>query len=148
MLCLTPISFGSISELEDTSYAQMSDPDKRRMVRESMDKTHDGAFFEMLAVSDSGTIVGFMNLYARSERTISVGPEIKRRFRRQGYGFSGEMLALDYAREMGYAVAVADVREENAASIALHEKLGFEVGTRCLSKNGNPVRVYIKALTE
>lgn len=89
-----------------------------------------------------------MNLYARSDCTISIGPEIKKRLRRQGYGFRAETLALEHARKMGYSVAVANVREENAASIALHEKLGFAVGAHCLSEHGKPIRVYIKALSE
>lgn len=146
MLCLTPISPGSISDLEDTPYAEMSEEDKRRMVQESVDKRHDGAYFEMLAVSDNGTTVGFMNLYARSDCTISIGPQIKRRFQRLGYGFAAETLALDHARQMGYSSAVAEVRENNAASIALHEKLGFSCVDRRINKHGNPVRIYRKTL--
>ena len=148
MLCLTPISSGNISDLEDTSYAEMSDDDKRRMVRESCDKQHNGAYFELFSVSDDGQIVGFMNLYARSARIISIGPEIKKRFQKQGYGYCAETLALEHARKMGYSIAVANVREDNAASIALHEKLGFAVDAHCLSEHGKPIRVYIKALSE
>lgn len=51
MLRLVPISIDNIPDLEDTSYAEMSDDDKRRMVRESCDKQHNGAYFELLSVS-------------------------------------------------------------------------------------------------
>lgn len=148
MLQLVSVSLDSIPDLEDTSYAEMPADDKRRMVQESREKIHDGAYFELLAVSDDDRIVGFMNLYARSAHIISIGPEIKRRFRGQGYGCRAEMLALNYALQMGFTLAAANVREDNAASIALHEKLGFEVAAHCLSRHGNPVRVYVKALSE
>ena len=148
MLSLAPITVDNIPDLEDTSYAEMSDEEKRRMVRESRCRRHDGAYFELFSVSDDGQIVGFMNLYARSDRTISIGPEIKKRLQGRGYGFAAETLALDHARQMGCSSAVAEVREDNAASIALHEKLGFSCVDRRINQHGNPVRVYIKALSE
>jgi RimJ/RimL family protein N-acetyltransferase len=143
---LTPISIDNIPDFEDTSYAEMTDADKRRMVQESGDKRHDGAFFEMLSVTDGDQIVGFISLYAQSAHIIGIGPEIKKTFQGQGYGYRAEVLALEYARKKGFSIAAASVREENAASIALHEKLGFEIGAHCMSKHGNPVRIYIKAL--
>lgn len=146
MICLVPISFENIPDFEDTSYAAMSAEDKRRMVQESCDKRHNGAYFEILSVSDDGQVVGFMNLFAHSEHTISIGPEIKERFRGQGYGCRGEMLALQYAKQSGYLSAVANVREDNAASIALHEKLGFSLEDRCTGKHGCFVRIYRKTL--
>lgn len=146
MLRLVPVSADSMPDFEDTSYAAMSDEDKRRMIRESCDRRHDGAYFELFAVSDDGRIVGFMNLYARSAHTISIGPEIRRSVQKQGYGYLSELLALQYAKQMGYTTAVAEVRADNAASIALHEKLGFSLEDCRINKHGNPVRIYGKAL--
>ena len=54
--------------------------------------------------------------------------------------------ALEYAKEKGYTAAVGDVRDDNTASIALHEKLGFEMDRKYVNKQGRTVRVYIKAL--
>lgn len=146
MIRLVPVSADSMPDFADTSYAAMTDEDLRRMVRESCDRRHDGAYFEIIVVMDDGQIVGFMNLFARSAREISTGPEIKRRFQRQGYGHAAEILALQYAKESGYTTAVAEVREDNAASIALHEKLGFSLEERRINKHGNPVRIYRRAL--
>lgn len=146
MLVLVPISIESIPDFEDTSYSAMTDEDKRRMVQESRAKRHDGAYFEMLSVLDGDKAVGFMNLYARSANRISIGPEIKKRYQRQGYGCQAETLALQYAKQLGYTEAVAEVREENAASIALHEKLGFLLTGLCCNKHGNTVRLYRKSV--
>ena len=137
MLRLVPVNHDGISDFEDTSYARMSIKEQRRMVQESLDKCHCGAYFELLAISDGDQIVGLMSLF---------GPEIKKRFRAQGYGFQAETLALQYAWQMGYSIASAAVREDNAASIALHEKLGFAVTAHRISRHGNPVRVYEKHL--
>lgn len=146
MLRLVPVSADNMPDFEDTSYAAMSDENKRGMICESCEKSHDGAYFEILSAMDDGQIVGFMNLYAHSAQTISIGPEIKSRFRKMGYGYLAVTLALQYAHQMGYTVAVAQVREDNAASIALHEKLGFRLEERRLNKHGKPVRIYRKAL--
>ena len=146
MLRLVPVSADSMPDFEDTSYAAMPDEDKCRMIQESCDRRHDGAYFELFAVSDDDRIVGFMNLDARCAHTISLGPEIQKRFPRPGYGHAAETLALQHAKQSGYTAAVAEVREDNAASIALHEKLGFSVEERRINKHGNPVRIYRKAL--
>ena len=43
------------------------------------------------------------------------------------YAFEAETRMLEFAKSIGYTVAVAGVREENIANRALHEKLGFEL---------------------
>ena len=145
-MVLKPVTYENIGDFEDTAFEAMSPEEKRRMIGESLQKAHDGAYFELLAVCDGESIVGFMSLYAHSAHIIGIGPEIKKGLRRRGYGFRGETLALRYAGALGYTVAVAVVREENAASRALHEKLGFEAGAHCLGKKGNPVRVYVREI--
>ena len=146
MLELVPVSQNSMPDFEDTSYAAMSAEDKLCMVRESCIKRHNGAYFELLAVTDGDQVVGIMNLYAQDVRTISIGPEIKKRYRRQGYGFRAETLALLYAKQSGYTFAFAEVREDNATSIALHGKLGFVCEGRRVNQHGNPVLLYSKTL--
>ena len=116
------------------------------MIRESMQKEHEGAYFEILAVYNKDQIVGFMNLFAHSEHVISIYPEIKRSFRGRCFGFLGEREALRYAKSRGYTVATASVRKDNPASIALHKKLGFEEREERLSRNGKPIYVFIKHL--
>ncbi len=146
MIRLEPVSEANISDFAGTAYEAMPADEKLNMIRESAFREHDGAYFELLAVYDDDRVVGFMSLYAHSAHIISVGPEIKEDLRHNGYGYLGETRALQYVKDAGYTLAVASVREDNTASVALHEKLGFEEGVRCLSKRGNPIRVYIKAL--
>lgn len=146
MIRLQPVTYENLCDFEDTAYHGMSADEKRSMIGESMRREHNGAYFELFAVCDGERVVGFMNLCAQSGQRISVGPEIKKALRRRGYGFLGETLALRYAKDAGYTTAVASVREDNPASIALHEKLGFEAEGRCLSQRGHPVRIYVRKL--
>ena len=146
MIELYPVSEENVTDFADTSYSEMSDEERLCMIRESMQKEHEGAYFEILAVRDEGQIVGFMNLFAHSERVISISPEVKKNDRGRGFGFLGEQEALRYAKSRGYTVATASVRKDNPASIALHKKLGFEEREERLSRNGKPVYVFIKHL--
>ena len=53
---------------------------------------------------------------------IAVSPE----HRRRGFGEAVTRALLDYAAERGIVSVSLEVRESNAAAIALYEKLGFE----------------------
>ncbi len=146
MIRLEPISEDDLRVFEGTSYDEMSDGEKLCMIRESLRREHEGRFFQLLAVRKEDITVGFMSLYGPSEHIIRISPEIKKAYRGNNFGYLGETLALGYAKEAGYTVALASVREDNPAGIALHEKLGFEAGTSCLSKKGQPIRIYIRRL--
>ena len=146
MIELYPVSEKNVTDFADTSYAEMTAEERLSMIRESMRKVHEGSYFELLAVYDGEQIVGFMSLFAHSEHTISISPEIKRSFRGRGYGFLGEQEALRYAKSLGYTMATASVRKDNPASIALHKKLGFEEHEERLSRNGKPIYIFVKYL--
>ena len=146
MISLSPVSEESVFDFAETSFEEMSPEEKLQMLRESEQKVHKGAYFELLAVRDGEKIVGFMSLCAHSEHIISISPEIKSEYRNMGYGYQGERLALGCAKDAGYTIALASVREDNPASIALHEKLGFEVGAHCLSSRGFPILIFVKTL--
>lgn len=72
-------------------------------------------------------IVGCVSLYQHTNSVISLGIEVFPPYRQRGYAFYGVSLALDYAKEKGFRIAVAQVRNNNHASIALHKKLGGTV---------------------
>ncbi len=144
-LQVAPVDWADLDSLEDTQYAGPAEQ-LREMIRESRAQRHQGRYFELLKVTLAGEIVGFMNLYAHGADILSCGPEIRPAFRRRGLGFAAEQLALDYAREQGYRVAVAQVADDNRASIALHEKLGFVLEGRFLRENGKRVRLYLRSL--
>ncbi len=146
MISLKPVSEANLNDFDGTEYESMSPDDKLLMIRESINKNHENRYFEIMTVCDDDLVVGFMNLYALSAHIISIGPSIKQQYRQKGYGCQGETLALQYAKTLGYTLASARVKAINRASIALHEKLGFETGSECFNKNGEPVRVYMKNL--
>ena len=52
-----------------------------------------------------------MNLFFHFKHIISCGPEIKECFQNKGFSFLSESLALAYAKEKGYTIAVGGVDE-------------------------------------
>lgn len=146
MIYLKPITYDNINDFTGTSYDTMSLEQKQNMIHESINKIHDNSYFEFLVAYDDNTVIGFMNLYAHSTHIISCGPAIKKEFQNRGYGFSVETKALEYAKDRGYTIAVAGVDENNTASIALHEKLGFELERKYFGREDRIIRLYMKAL--
>lgn len=146
MISLRVITHDDASSLKDTDYGRMTDKDTFGMINDSRNKSHNGRYFEFFVVEDNGSIVGFMSLYAHSKHIISCSPEIKPSFRKKGYAFEAETRILEFAKSNGYTVAVAGVREENIASRALHEKLGFELDRVYTNKNNAKICLYIRSL--
>lgn len=146
MIYLKPITFNNINDFKDTSYDNMTLEQKKEMITASINKIHNEQYFEFLVVYNDDTIVGFMNLYAHSKHIISCGPEIKSEYRNNGYASIAEIKALEYAKKKGYTIAVGGVDDNNKASIALHEKLGFEMDRKYSNHQGRVIRLYIKAL--
>jgi len=146
MMFLRAVCKEDIGLFRDTSYGAMSPEGVGEMIAGSLEKRHGGRYFEMFAVMDGETCVGVVSLYGLGDGAVSCGPEIKPQYRRQGYGALAVGAALAQARLLGFTRAVAQVRRDNAASIALHQKLGF---TRCRSyvnRKGNPVLEFEKEL--
>lgn len=50
------------------------------------------------------------------------------------------------AKRNGYSLAEAQIRINNAASIKLHEKLGYIQIKKITNRNGNEVYIYMKKL--
>lgn len=146
MIYLKPINFENLNDFSGTSYDKMSFKEKQTMILESINKTHNDQYFEFLVVYQDDIVRGFMNLFAHSKHIISCGPTIKNEFQRKGFGFEAETLALKYAKEKGFTIAVGGVDENNIASIKLHEKLGFELDRKYSNKQGRTIRLYIKAI--
>lgn len=146
MIYLKPINIDNINDFIGTSYDKMSFEEKQNMILESINKIHNNQYFEFLVVYKNDIVIGLMNLFAHSKHIISCGPTIKDKFRCKGFGFQAETLALKYANEKGFTVAVGGVDENNIASIKLHEKLGFELDRKYFNKQGRTIRLYIKAI--
>lgn len=146
MLKLQTITEIDRDTLQDTSYGSLTNAEWKQLLSEASLKLHDHRYFELFKVVTGDTVVGFMNLYAHSPHIISCGPEIKPQYRKHGYAYEAEVLALDMAKTLGFTIAVAYIRETNFASIRLHEKLGFELDQNFMNAHKKEMRLYIKAL--
>ena len=113
MIYLKPIKLDNINDFKNTSYDNMTFEQKEEMITESINKIHNDMYFEFLVVYKNDIVIGFMNLFAHSKHIISCGPTIKDEFKCKGFGFEGEQLALKYAKDKGYNIAVGGVDENN-----------------------------------
>lgn len=133
--------------LQKTEYASMSQSDLRALIETWNKKEYDGNYFEMYAIEKTGVIVGQASLYGRSEHIVSCGIELYSEHRAMGHGTSAYRELLTAAKTKGFTIAVAQVRADNPASIALHNKMGFEAENYTyINKKGNEVYCFIKAL--
>ena len=139
MISIRPICSNDTSLFQGTSYGEMPGEAIEKMLAESLAQNHDGRYFEVCAVMDDEVCVGFVSLYETAPGEISCGPEIKPQYRQQGYGYAAVKQALARAELLGYTKAIAQIRRDNAASIALHQRLGFTLCRSYVNKKGHPV---------
>ena len=145
-LILTPVTQADINCFDGTEYQNLTLARKKELISNSITGVCDGKFFKFYLLKDNDKTVGVFNFYEQSKSVISICPNIKEEYRKNGYATKGLILAHAVAKEKGYSVALQTVREENLASIGLHQKLGFELVKKCKTQNGNPVRIYLKLL--
>lgn len=146
MTFLQPVGYDDIALLKDTSYSTMPCDMIRQMISESIAKRHNDSYFELFAAMNDTCCVGFVSLYEYSDTEISCGPEIKPAYRKQGFAYAAVVLALEHAKHIGFTAAVAQVKQDNAASIALHKRVGFHIEAEFMNKKGNPVYWFRKTL--
>jgi len=107
---------------------------------------YEGKYFEMVAVLVDGEVVGSVSLYDHGEDTIGPGPEIWQSARQKGYACAAMTQALAHAKAKGFTKAEGMVRIDNAASIRLHEKLGYICKETVVNRKGNTVHLFEKLL--
>ena len=116
------------------------------MLVASRAKNHEGRYYEQFAVRADGCMVGMVSLFEHADGTVSEGVDVFSTFRRCGFAHRALILLMDTARSQGYAVMTAQIRTDNAASIALHRKLGFAPGKLWGNRKGHEVRTWQKEL--
>lgn len=109
-------------------------------------KSYERHYFEMFAIIEGGEIKGTVSLYQHTSTAVSLGVEVFSAHQRQGVGFKGEMLAIEQAKKLGYKIVAGHVRVDNAASIALQKKLGFEVYHDMTNPQGIKMYFFIRSL--
>ena len=107
---------------------------------------HEGRYYEAFAVRCEGCLVGVVSLFEQPDGTVCDGVDMFPAFRRRGYAFRALQLLTEAARQRGFAVLTAQIRTDNAASIALHGKLGFVPGKPWINRRNHEVRTWRKEL--
>ena len=140
----------NIDDAELLRANQMSDAtieEVKEIIESWKSKTYQGKYFEMFALTVNDTVVGSISLYGRADKIASIGAEIFLDERGKGYAAEGLKLVMEKAKGMGYLLAQDQVGTDNAVSIALHEKLGFETdGYVYKNAKGRDVLIYSKCL--
>lgn len=116
------------------------------MLAASQAQTHEGRYYEQFAIRADDCMVGTVSLFAQPDGTVCDGVDVFLPFRRCGFARQGLMLLMEIARAHGFTVQTAQIRTDNAASIALHQGLGFTPGEPWINRRGNEVRTWRKEL--
>lgn len=146
MTILRSFTMQDIPVLKKEMYPSLSSVQIGSYVREWEKKQYQDRYFEMFAVVHGGIIVGSVSLYEVGDGEIEAGPEIFPRYRRKGYGEEAVLSALSVAKDKGYRRAAAHVRADNAASIALHQKLSFVLIEESIHSKNQKTYYYHKEL--
>lgn len=146
MTILRSFTARDIPVLKKEMYPSLSSEQIGAFICEWEKKKYKDRYFEMFAVICGDFIVGSVSLYEIGDGEIEAGPEIFERYRRKGYGEEAVISALSVAKDKGYRRAAAHVRADNAASIALHETLGFHRRGETTDSNNRRVYLYYKEL--
>ena len=144
MLSLRSFMRDDAELLQEKQYPDMSLGELEALIDEWNRGSYQGRLFEMLAVVADGAVVGCVSLLARSRSVVSLGVDIFPAERRKGFAGAALRLMLARAAALGFRIAQTQVRTDNAASRALHEKLGFESdGYVYKNAKGRDVVIYL-----
>lgn len=128
--------------LRQLLYPDMAPEQVTRMIGQWNEGTVDGKAFHMFAVLYEDELAGTVSLFQQGEDCASFGIEVTADHRRRGIATGAGELALREAARLGYRSVVSQVRQDNAASIALHRKLNFALKEETVNRKGNPVFLY------
>ena len=147
MVALRAFSASDAGVIQEKLMPGASLPEVFRTIEAWDSHVHQGRHFEMYALTADGMVVGNVSLYAHTNSVASVGAEVFPEARGRGFGAEGMRRIIEIARARGYRVIQDQVRADNAASIALHEKLGFETdGYIYKNERGREVLLYLLCL--
>lgn len=147
MIGLRQFTGSDAEEIRQHMYPDMTIGEIEQMIAEWNTCVFAGRFFELLAVTKDGRIVGSASLKECSKSAVSLGIGIVAAERGKGIASDAMRLLLERAKEKGYRVALDQVRTDNAASIRLHEKFGFETdGYVYRNKRDHEVILYLNVL--
>ena len=147
MIALRQFSALDAAVLREKQMPDASMEEVLRTIRAWGTKTFQGKYFEMLALTAEDAIVGSVSLYGHTDEMASVGIEVFPDERGKGYATEGMRLIIETAKRRGYRIIQDQVRADNGASIALHEKLGFQTdGYIYRNAKGREILLYLLCL--
>ena len=137
MLKLRPYAQDDWPVLVQYQYPSMSESEVKALISEFNSGICQSTRTQMLAVETDNIIVGFVSLYEQGDGIASEGVEIYPPYRRRGYAYAALRQLLEQSQS--YHTITAQIRKDNAASLALHRKLGFQITDAFVNKRGHPV---------
>lgn len=143
---LEPIKICDVECLDESEYKNLSREKRLDLINSSIIEEHNGKFFKFFLLKVDGNIAGFFNVYAHSNKDISIAPEIKYEYRNKGYATKSLNLLYKIFRKMGYKTIRADIRAGNISSLKLHKKLGFVFIKKYVNENGREMILYKKSI--
>ena len=135
-----------ISLLDYTEYKNLSEQNRRTLVKESNQGKHGGEYFKFYILEIDENAVGVMNLCGHGKDKISVAPEIFTEFRNKGFAALGLKKVYQMVKDLNFKTLVADIARQNQASVNLHLKLGFEIKDAYVSNRGREMLYLEKQL--
>jgi len=90
-----------------------------------------GGKFPLLSVEIDGSVVGYCSISPFSQKrgyspTVELSIYVHKDFRRRGIGLLLMNEVISRARELGYHAILSIIAGNNAPSVEMHKKLGFE----------------------
>lgn len=143
---LKEITESDVDELDNSEYSNLDKEKRLELISCSKNAEHDGKYFKFYLLKKGQSTIGFINVSANSKNVCSVAPEIKEEFRQKGYATDACVKMFEELKRRGFKIAMATIREDNLASIALNEKLEFEYVKSYVGKSGKVLKLYLKPL--
>lgn len=110
-------------------------------------RRYEGRYYEQLVIRAGSCIVGLASLCDRGDGCFSEGLQVFTPFRRCGFGHAAIDALAQRARQLGAISMTAQVRTDNAGSLRLHERAGFQVTQTHVNRRGREVNEMEKKLT-
>lgn len=147
MISLRNFTYDDIPVLQKNGYAHKSKKELQALIDTWNRNVYENSYFEMFAIDNAVQAVGCASLYRRSKSIVSCGLEVYPEYQRKGFASRAYSQLLHKAKTQGYQIAVAQVRADNEASIALNRKLGFEAEDyKYMNQRGDEIYYFIKCL--
>lgn len=129
-----------------TQFETVSEANRLKMLNASKEQLSGGKYYEMFSVIENEECVGFISIFAHSQHIVSLGVDIREKYKRKGYGYNAMLLAEKIAKEKGYRIISDSIATENTASRRMHEKLGFEFDREYKRDTGKEICIYLKIM--